>query len=114
MLSEKQEIKDFVVWFEAQMQAVDRSPDPFARKFENKQTLIAAGFTEMVGQVGKTSKNRAEILKMLWNRESEEVGAIIEALNGQAVRKERSLLEQISKLHQEYQNEIDGLRRNGR
>ena len=31
----------------------------------------------MVGQVAKNSKNRAEILKMLWNRENEEVGAVI-------------------------------------
>jgi hypothetical protein len=59
MLSEKQEIKDFVLWFEGQMQAIDKSNEPSARKFENKQTLIAAGFSEMVGQVSKTSKNRA-------------------------------------------------------
>lgn len=41
------------------MQAIDKANDPFARKFENKQTLIAAGFTEMVSQVAKNSKNRA-------------------------------------------------------
>lgn len=45
MLSEKQEINDFVLWFQGQMMAIDKSSDPFARKFENKQTLIAAGFT---------------------------------------------------------------------
>lgn len=59
MLSEKQEIKDFVLWFETQMQAIDRSQDPYPIKFQHKQTLLAAGFSEMVAQVAKTSKNRA-------------------------------------------------------
>lgn len=45
MLSEKQEIKDFVVWFETQMQAIERSPDVFSKKFQDKQTLLAAGFS---------------------------------------------------------------------
>lgn len=71
MLSEKQEIKDFIVWFETQYQAIEKSNEAVTKKFENKQTLIAAGFNEMVGQVAKTSKNRAEILKMLWNRENQ-------------------------------------------
>lgn len=74
------------------MQAIDKAPDPFPRKFDHKQTLIAAGFNEMVGQVAKTSKNRAEILKMLWNRENEEVSGIIELLNAQAIKKEKGFL----------------------
>jgi hypothetical protein len=68
MLSEKQEIKDFILWFENEFQNIEKSDESYPRKFENKQTLIAAGFNEMIGQVAKTSKNRAEILKMLWNR----------------------------------------------
>jgi hypothetical protein len=48
---------------------------------------------------------------MLWNRENEEVSGIIDILNGQGIKKERSFLEQISKIHHEYQSEIDSLRK---
>lgn len=82
------------------------------KKFQDKQTLIAAGFTEMASQVGRISKNRAEILKMLWNRENGEVANVIEALNGQGIKKERSLLEQITGIHHEYQEQIENLKKN--
>ena len=68
MLSEKQEVKDFILWFEGQFQDIENGNAPPTQKFHNKQTLIAAGFTEMTGQVAKITKNRAEIIKMLWNR----------------------------------------------
>lgn len=70
MLSEKQEVKDFIIWFETQYQNIEKSEDSLVKKFHDKQTLIAAGFTEMACQVARISKNRAEILKMLWNREN--------------------------------------------
>lgn len=46
----------------------------------------------MASQIARISKNRAEILKMLWNRENGEVATVIEALTGQGIKKERSLL----------------------
>lgn len=110
MLSEKQEIRDFILWFEGQFEAIEKGNSGAAKKFQDKQTLIAAGFTEMTAQVAKVSKNRAEILKMLWNRETQEVSNIVESLNTQGIRKEKTLLEQISSLHREYQLEIESLR----
>jgi len=59
MLSEKQEIRDFILWFENQYQSIEQSGDSLSKKFQDKQTLIAAGFTEMTGQVAKVSKNRS-------------------------------------------------------
>lgn len=59
MLSEKQEVKDFVMWFEGQYQQIEGSQNTSIQKFQDKQTLIAAGFTEMTGQVAKITKNRA-------------------------------------------------------
>lgn len=57
------------MWFEGQYQQIDSSHNNSIKKFQDKQTLIAAGFLEMTGQVSKITKNRAELLKMLWNRE---------------------------------------------
>jgi|JI9StandDraft_1071089.scaffolds.fasta_scaffold247521_1 predicted transcriptional regulator len=65
----------------------------------------------MTSQVAKISKHRAEILKMLWNREHGEVTAVIESLNSQAIKKEKTLLEQISAIHREYQDQIEILRK---
>ena len=45
MLSEKKEIKDFVVWFENELEGIERNKDTQSKKFKDKQTLIAAGFT---------------------------------------------------------------------
>lgn len=59
MLSEKQEVKDFILWFEAQYQLIDKNNSSPVQKFQDKQTLIAAGFTEVTSQVSKMSKNRA-------------------------------------------------------
>lgn len=58
ILSEKQEIKDFIIWFQNQYQGIEKNSCTNMKKFEDKQTLIAAGFTEMTGQVAKISKNR--------------------------------------------------------
>jgi hypothetical protein len=92
MLSEKQEVRDFILWFEGQFQVIEESPDPATKKFQDKQTIIAAGFTEMTAQIAKITKNRAELLRMLWNRELSEVKTIIETLSSQAIKKERILL----------------------
>lgn len=70
ILSEKQEIKDFIMWFEQQYQNIEKNKDSKSKKFKDKQTLIAAGFTQMTGCVAKLSKNRSQILKMLWNRQN--------------------------------------------
>ena len=48
---------------------------------------------------------------MLWNREHEEVKTIIESLNGLSIKKEKSLLEEISSIHKEYQDQIEQLRK---
>lgn len=48
---------------------------------------------------------------MLWNREHSEVSAVIETLNGQGIKKEKTLLEQISSVHREYQDQIENLRK---
>lgn len=47
------------MWFEGQYQQIDSSNNNSIKKFQDKQTLIAAGFSEMTGQVAKITKNRA-------------------------------------------------------
>ena len=41
----------------------------------------------MIAQIAKITKNRAEILKMLWNREHTEIKMVVESLNGQGIKK---------------------------
>ena len=65
----------------------------------------------MTAQVAKITKNRAEIIKMLWNRENSEVKVIIETLNAQTIKKEKTLLSQNSAIHKENQDQIDNLRK---
>lgn len=107
ILSEKQEIKDFILWFEQQYENIEKSKDSNSKKFKDKQTLIAAGFTQMTGCVAKLSKNRSEILKMLWNRQNFEIKSIIQGLNVQKIKTEKELLQQISTLHNDYQKMIE-------
>lgn len=68
----------------------------------------------MAAQVAKITKNRAQILRMLWNRQHSEVAVIIETLNGQGIKKEKSLLEQISLIHRQYQDQIEQLKRSNK
>mgnify|MGYP000495325869 CR=1 FL=1 len=68
----------------------------------------------MTAQVAKITKNRAEILKMLWNREQTEVKSVVDSLHGVGVQKEKTLLGEINSIHEEYQSQIDKLQKKNR
>ena len=51
---------------------------------------------------------------MLWNRQQAEIKNVVESLNGQSIKKQKGLLEQISSIHKEYQGQMDQLLKNNR
>jgi hypothetical protein len=60
LLSDKQEMRDFVAWFGDSMAMIDQNGGKSeVKRFRDKQIVISAAFGEMVQQVSKLSKVRA-------------------------------------------------------
>lgn len=70
LISDKQEIKDFMDWFRTKEREIEQKECALSRKFHLKQSLIAAGFHEILTQVSNISRPRSDILKMLWNKQN--------------------------------------------
>ena len=105
-VSDKQEIKDFMEWFNYKEKEIERKNCPISKKFHLRQTLISAGFHEVLLQVANISRPRSEILKMLWNRQNNEAGQVISILHKQNTEEEKKSLETIKTLHLDYQQQI--------
>ena len=101
--SDKQEVKDFMSWFSLKESEINKKNCSLSKKFHFQQTLIAAGFHELLTQINNISRPRSEILKMLWNKQNSEASQIISILHKQNSEQERKNLETIKNLHLDYQ-----------
>ena len=81
LISDKQEIKDFMNWFEEKDKEIQRKNIKESKKFHFRQSLIASGFNEIINQICSISRARSEILKMLWNRQNDEISSIMNSLH---------------------------------
>ena len=92
LVSDKQEIKDFLSWFEEKDKEIERKNLPSSKKFHFRQSLIASAFNEMITQICSISKSRSDILKMLWNRQSDEISFIMNSLHDYSASREKKYL----------------------
>ena len=58
-------------WFEERLKEIDGKSQSAAKKFHEKQNIIATAFNEMLIQLSKLSKPRSEILKLVWNKQND-------------------------------------------
>jgi predicted transcriptional regulator len=77
-----------------------------AEKFNQSQTIIATAFNEIVTQIATISKPRADILRMLWNRQNDEVESIIKMMQRQSSNLEKNSLKTVKSVHLSYQEQI--------
>ena len=56
-------------WFKAKEEEIVNKDVTSTKKFQLMQSLLASGFNEVLNQICIVSRPRAEVMKMLWNKQ---------------------------------------------
>jgi hypothetical protein len=73
LVSDHQEIRDFMVWFTKKQKEIISNPGDPIKKFNRTQTLLTSALNELLMQLACVSKPRTDLIRMIWNIQGEEI-----------------------------------------